>query len=176
MLISTTQREYSRGPWRAASVLSGSPSIFKFPPNVFRFKASCKNLFENPVFQQWWIRRFLSCVESGWEPAERGWRSSWRQERRAVHAIFTYPWGIHFPGSLGIRCIKRSMAAYSEMKHNSSRRVGKQEALSEKCIFYLGVKWCKLCLALTIWVITLAVFETWTNTPAYNQGLSTVES
>ena len=36
MLISTTQRECSRGPQRAASVLLRLPSIFKFPPNVFK--------------------------------------------------------------------------------------------------------------------------------------------
>lgn len=57
-------------------------------------------------------------------------------ERRVTHCLFTYPWGIHFPNSLSIRCIKRSMAAYSEIKHNSSRQAGKQAVFPEKCILY----------------------------------------
>ncbi len=49
-------------------------------------------------------------------------------EESFARCIFTYPWGIHFPGSLGITCIKRSMAAYSEIKRSSSgQAVNKQD-------------------------------------------------
>lgn len=91
------------------------------------------------------------------EPAERRWRSCWRQERRVAHCIFTYPWGIHFPGSLGIRCIKRSMAAYSEIKHNTSRQAGKQAVFSERNAFLYRsqVKYILLDLNHILWVITV---------------------
>lgn len=126
MLISTTQRECSRGPRRAVSVLSRLPSIFKFPPNAFKVQGRLQICLNILFFSSAGRVCFWSRAESGREPAGRSWRSSRRQDAGVTHSIFTYPWGIHFPGSLSIRCIKRSMATYSEIKHNSSGQAGKQ--------------------------------------------------
>lgn len=132
MLISTTQRECSRRPRRAASVLFGLPSIFKCL-QMYLSSRPAANLFEQPVFQHLWISRLWGIAEGGCRRRQKAVRGA-AGDRRGARSLFTYPWGIHFPDSLSIRCIKRSMAACSEIKHNSSRQAGKQAVFSEKCI------------------------------------------
>lgn len=59
------------------------------------------------------------------------------EERQTV--FFTNPWGIHFAHSSTIRCIKRSMEAYSEIKHSPFSRLVNKLYFQRSTIFIGGL-------------------------------------
>lgn len=141
MLISTTQRERGRGPRRAASVLVSLPSIFKCP-QMYLSSRPAADLFEPPVFQQWWISCSRGCAEGGWEPAGKGVGGAVGDGRGESHAAFSPTLGVYISQTPSASDALKDQWQHTVRSNTTVlARLVNKHYFQKNVFFNIGVKW-----------------------------------
>jgi len=120
------------------------------PPNVFKFKASCKCVWTACFFQQCWISCKGGCAESR---PERGWRS--RPETGGTDAVFS--------ATLGV-CISPPPSASDALKDRWQQTARSNatlltELVDEQCVRKKSIFILKSCEVYSAWLYFLFLLD-----------------